>query len=242
MVTALKGAIIAAGRGERLRAAAGGMPKPLVDVNGVPMLLWQAAALRRAGASPIVALVNSETAAGLSARKVAIPPWLTVAVRDTANSMESLLALGAHLDCERFMLATVDAIAAPGALASFAAEAIARVEAAATQRIDGALAITRWRGDERPLFAASSGGIITRLGGAETATVTAGFYMLPASIFNYRARARAEGLTAMRAFLSMLLEAGFRFAAIEVHGVVDVDEAADLDAARAMLAAGGGTQ
>ena len=63
MVTDLSGAIIAAGRGERLRAASGGIPKPLVELGGEALLVRQARALAALGARPVHAIVNSETAA-----------------------------------------------------------------------------------------------------------------------------------------------------------------------------------
>ncbi|MDB5107481.1 MAG: Nucleotidyl transferase, partial [Candidatus Binatus sp.] len=57
----LLGAIIAAGRGERLRDAVADLPKPLVELGGEPMLARQARAMLGVGASPIVAVINSET-------------------------------------------------------------------------------------------------------------------------------------------------------------------------------------
>jgi hypothetical protein len=40
----------------------------------------------------------------------------------------------------------------------------------------------------------------------------------------------------MRSFLALLVEKGIRFAAIELEGVIDIDEANDLYSARAALA------
>ncbi len=63
MVTKLQGAIIAAGRGDRLRVSTrDDIPKPLVMLGGEAMLSRQARALLDAGASSIVAVINSETA------------------------------------------------------------------------------------------------------------------------------------------------------------------------------------
>jgi histidinol-phosphate phosphatase family protein len=50
--------ILAGGKGTRLRARLGGLPKPLVDVDGVPLLGRQIAALRASGFSEILILVN----------------------------------------------------------------------------------------------------------------------------------------------------------------------------------------
>src|SRR5580700_9528528 len=97
MVAGLSGAIIAAGHGVRLRAASGGLPKPLVEVGGETLLVRQSRVLAKLGASPVHAIINSETAEMIRARGFLMPSDLRTCVRDTANSMESLLALGESL-------------------------------------------------------------------------------------------------------------------------------------------------
>jgi NDP-sugar pyrophosphorylase family protein len=235
----IRGAIIAAGRGERLRGAVDDLPKPLVDLGGETMLVRQAWMLRDAGAETVVALVNSETAGLIAARAIRIPPWMKLQVRDTPSSMESLFTLGEHLRGARyFLLATVDAVVDAAELRRFAARALEVTGGAAT-RFDGALAVVRWRGDRRPLFVeVASDGTIVSLGERESATVTAGFYYLPAAIFDFAERARAEHLDAMRKLLAMAVLSGMRLAAIELETTIDVDESADLSAARAMVAGG----
>jgi NDP-sugar pyrophosphorylase family protein len=245
MVGRLHGAIIAAGRGERLRGAVDGLPKPLVELGGETMLVRQARLLRQAGAETVVALVNSETAGLIAARAVRIPPWMDLQVRDTPSSMDSLFTLGEHLHGARhFLLATVDAVVDAAELRRFVARAENAIDgdaveltAGAMARFDGALAVVRWRGDKRPLFVeAASDGAIVALDERESATVTGGFYYLPAAIFDFAPRARAERLDAMRRLLAMAVASGMRLAAIELATTIDVDESADLAAARAMVA------
>ena len=65
--------------------------------------------------------------------------------------------------------------------------------------------------------------------------VTAGLYFLSTRIFDYAADARRAGLGALRRFLAMLIERGMALDAIEIDGSIDVDEASDLDAARAAI-------
>src|SRR3954451_6702682 len=50
--------ILAGGQGTRLRARLGDLPKPLVDVDGVPLLQRQLTALRDQGIEDVVVLVN----------------------------------------------------------------------------------------------------------------------------------------------------------------------------------------
>src|SRR5208337_5009592 len=104
----LAGAILAAGKGERLRKTISGLPKPLVELDGRTLLARQARAIIDAGADPVVAVVNSETASLIRARRVALPAELELRVRDTANSMETLFTIGEKLPRGRFLLATVD--------------------------------------------------------------------------------------------------------------------------------------
>jgi NDP-sugar pyrophosphorylase family protein len=238
VVALFDGAILAAGAGERLRSTVGPIPKPIVAVGGLPMLLRQARALQAAGARSIVAIVNSESAQMLAARGIEIPAHVELCVRDTANSMESLLALGERLATDRFLLATVDAVVAQSELNRFAAAAAALTAPDQADRCDGALALVRWRGDRRPLFATlGADGTIAALGAGESPLVTAGFYFLPRRIFDFAARARALGLDAMRRFLALLIAERVRLAGFEIDGAIDVDEGADLAAARALAAA-----
>ncbi len=231
-MSGFKGAILAAGRGERLRASGGAfLPKPLVELGGSPMLARQATALLEAGAGEVLAIINSETAALLKPEK--FPPKLSLMVRDTPNSMESLFALGERLSAGHFLLATVDAVMPESELRAFVEAAFVRLSASNTGSDAGVLAVVRWRGDRNPLFTSvTSAGLITELGARSAEMVTAGFYVLPALIFRLVDKARRQRLGAMREFLALLLNEGFCLQAIEVKNAIDVDEAPDLDAAR----------
>ena len=233
MVAGFQGAIIAAGRGERLRASSGvELPKPLVEIGGISLLARQAGAMVSSGAREVLAVVNSETAS--LARGISFPRQLRMIVRDTESSMESLLVLGEGLSAGHFLLATVDAMVPDPEFRRFVTQAQA---ATVAMSVDGVLAVAKWRGDRRPLFAeVTQAGLIASLGQRETSLVTAGLYWLPTTIFRWSAPARERKLAALRAFLQMLLEEKIRLAAIEVEGAIDIDEAADLEAARRMLA------
>ncbi|MHB8383503.1 MAG: NTP transferase domain-containing protein [Candidatus Binataceae bacterium] len=228
-MSVFQGAIIAAGRGARLRATGGAnIPKPLVEVGGAPMLLRQARAMLAVGAAEVLAVINHETAA--LAAKIELPPELRIIVRDTESSMESLFTLGEALSPGHFLLATVDAILPAEEFARFARQA---QSSSAAGGYDGALAVAKWRGDAKPLFThVSHAGLIEELGARPAPSVTAGVYWLPTTIFALAENARTMRLSAMRAFLAMLLDKRFRLRAIEVANAIDVDEAADLDAAR----------
>jgi len=237
-MASLSGAIIAAGRGDRLRAASGGIPKPLVDLAGEPMLTRQARAMLSMGARPVHVIVNSETALLMSERRLEMPDGVDLCVRDTANSMESLLTLGERIAGGRFLLATVDAVTSEDEYRHFVARATNLTDPAA-HGFDGALGVVKWRRDPNPLFVqVVDGNLISALGEKETPVVTAGVYLFSTGIFRYAAEARSSGLGAMRQFLALLLNKGMRFAAIEMKSVVDVDEGRDLEAARLIAGLG----
>jgi choline kinase len=234
MVTKLQGAIIAAGRGERLRTSMRNeIPKPLVKLGGEAMLSRQARALFDAGADSVVAVINSETARVAGEMAIEIPTSIRLVVRDTANSMETMLALGELLEPGWFIASTVDAVIPQNELVRFVNESRKKIEDCRDKNLLGVLAVTRWRGEVKPLFAdVTSNGLILGLGNGQTSMVTAGFYFLSTGIFDYAADARRAGLDALRRFLAMLIERGMRLDAIEIEGSIDVDEASDLDAAR----------
>jgi hypothetical protein len=197
------------------------------------MLSRQARALLDAGADSVVAVINSETARVAGEMAIEIPTSIRLVVRDTANSMETMLALGEILEPGWFIASTVDAVIPQNELVRFVNVSRKKIEECRDKNLAGVLAVTRWRGEAKPLFAdVTADGLILGLGNRQTSTVTAGLYFLSTGIFDYAVDARREGLDALRRFLAMIIERGMRLDAIEIDGSIDVDEASDLDAAR----------
>jgi len=234
MVKELQGAIIAAGRGERLRASTrDDIPKPLVMLGGEAMLARQGRAMLAAGASSVVAVINSETARIAREMSLELPASTRLVIRDTANSMETMLALGEILAPGWFIASTVDAVIPQTELVRFVNESRRKIEECGDKSLAGVLAVTKWRGEAKPLFTdVSSNGLILALGNRQTSMVTAGLYLLSTRVFDFAADARRAGLDALRRFLALIIERGMRLDAIEIEESIDVDEAEDLDAAR----------
>jgi len=232
----LSGAILAAGLGQRLRGGVGGLPKPLVELRGQPLLLRQIDLLMRVGASPIHVIINPETSCLMHKLVVCPPDGVQLLVADTANSMESLLRLGDHIPSGLFVLMTVDAVMFPGDLRNFVTHAT-KIVADGESKLAGVLGVVEWQGDVNPLFAEiDEGGIITAFRRSQPPMVTAGVYLLSTAVFNHAAEARMRRLDAMRRFFGLVLERGTRFAALRVPKAIDIDNPADLRAAEAMLA------
>lgn len=236
MVGRLSGAILAAGHGQRLRRASGGLPKPLVDLGGQPLLLRQIDLLIRTGLNPIHVIVNSETYRLMRERQLRAPDSVELLRQDTANSMESLLSLGERIAPGFFLLMTVDAVLYASDIRSFVTNAT-KIIANPQSRLDGALGVVRWGGDANPLFVRiGAGGVITAVGESQSPMVTAGIYLLSTAVFVHGAEARMRGLNAMRGFFAMLVDKGMGFAALEVPRAIDIDDAATLRAAQDMIA------
>jgi len=234
----LSGAILAAGHGERLRAAAGGIPKPLVELYGEPLLVRQVRTMLSLGLRPVHVIVNSESARMMEERNIKFAAEVDLCVRDTANSMESLLTLGERIRSGTFALATVDAVGNRETFQHFFAKARGSMALNGPKRFDGILAVTEWRGDKHPLFVkVTADGRIAALGEPASALATAGLYVFSTRIFEYASEVRDLRLDALRQFLAFMLDKGMSFAAIGVNGVIDIDEGIDLEAARTLVRA-----
>jgi NDP-sugar pyrophosphorylase family protein len=233
MATSISGAIIAAGKGERLRPATNHLPKPLVKINGEPLLQRQIRTMLQTGIDPIHVVVNEETAALLKEHRVVLPREVELAVANTASSMESLFLLGDQIASQDFVLAMVDSIVDADEFQQFLNYG-RRVTS--QQAYDGVIGTVRWRGDERPLFVSVEEGSIIRFGSQKDELVTAGFYFLSSQIFRLAGEARHLRLGALRQFLSLLIERGLRLGAFRFELAIDIDEDADLRAARAIFA------
>src|SRR5207244_6497 len=100
-------------------------------------------------------------------------------IRDTANSMETMLALGDVLEPGWFIASTVDAVIPQAELARFVNESRRKIEECGDKTVAGVLAVARWRGEAKPLFAdVKENGLILGLGKRQTSIVTAGLYFL----------------------------------------------------------------
>jgi len=234
----MKAAIIAAGLGERLREAGIVRPKPLVEVDGRPLIDHALDAVAAAGIDEAVCIFNAEPAsdaveAHCRARRGA--PQLAIVRRTTPNSMESLFALAPALAAGPALVLTVDAIFAPSVLTAFLAQVARHREA------DVVLAATHFVDDEKPLRIALDGDQrVTALGGAAAASplVTAGFYVFAPRVFTEIAAARRLGLGALRQWLGHLLARGYRCYGASIGKTIDVDRPQDIATAETFIRAG----
>jgi NDP-sugar pyrophosphorylase family protein len=232
----VKAALIAAGSGERLRAAGLHLPKPLVPVAGVALVDRVLNAVAAAGIAEVACIFNlAADAVEEHCRRAHPSLTLQVVRRDTPSSMESLFALRPHLDGDPFLLLTVDAVFGPTLLPLFLDQA-ARFKDA-----DGVLGVHEFVDDEKPLrVKLDASGRIVGLAeeAAESPVITAGLYVLSPRIFAEVDAARNASFTALRQFLRHLVRQDHRLYGAPVEKTVDVDRPEDIALAEAFVAGG----
>ena len=224
----MRGALLAAGTGDRLRAGGFTMPKALLPVGGATLIERILRELAAAGTSEVVAIVNEESRdviAHVQALRE-VPPTRFV-VRSTPSSLASLLEILPQLRGEPFLLTTVDAVTPRGTLARFGARATAL-------GADVVLAVTDFIDDEKPLrLRFDESGRVTALGATvtESTWVTAGFYWLGRGAQAFTERGRARTLPSLRWLLQAFVEEGLDVRAVAVGKTIDVDRPEDIAAA-----------
>jgi NDP-sugar pyrophosphorylase family protein len=227
--------IIAAGEGSRLKSEGIRLPKPLVPVDGVPLIERLIGTFIRAGITEIDCIVNEYS---LEVKRFveekAFPVPVRFVVKTTPSSMHSLFALAPLLSGGQFLLSTVDAIFDERELGAYLRHAAARPEA------DGILAVTEFIDDESPLYAACDpDGRITRFSKKEPAAhVTGGLYVFSPRVFREIDPALAAGMERLSNFLSHLVQKGYRIEAFPFKKMIDVDHVTDIRTAEDLLRGG----
>lgn len=228
----LRAAILAAGEGVRLLADGIATPKPLVPVNGEPLIVRLARQLRSAGADETHALVHPRAAASVQMLHEA---GLEVHCRlgTTPASFLSLCELLNGIGDGPLLVCLVDAVFATADLERF----VERVQQASSPQTTAWLGVTRFVHDETPLrVRVEDDGRVSAVGGAASASsplITGGVYWFGRGMENEVARARHAGVERLRGFLSRLVTQGSTVRGHEFGRIVDLDTAEDLALAEA---------
>jgi len=230
----VRAGIIAAGEGSRLRSEGVASPKPLVTVDGVPLIERLLKIFVRQGISEIVCIVNEwslEVKQYVEEREFGVP--VRFVVKTTQSSMHSLFALAPELRGGQFLLSTVDPIFDEREFAGYLAAA--REHSA----VDGLLAVTGYVDDENPLYVEldASRRIVKFTKAEKTPWVTGGLYVFSPRIFDEMDAALGAGVERLRNFLAHLLRAGYALEGHPFSTIIDVDHVQDNRVAEALLRA-----
>lgn len=230
--------IIAAGDGSRLASEGIDRPKPLVCIDGKPMIGRLIGIFGDIGAECISVIVNermTEVAEYLHKLKPALRCRLDIVVKSTPSSMHSFHELGSLLRPHgRFILTTVDTIFREPDFRRYT-EAFEN----APDDIDGMMAVTSHIDDEKPLYVETDGDmgitafIDTPRPGAEY--VSGGIYGLGCKAMDVLDRCVKEGVARMRNYQRALVSGGLRLQAYDMGKILDVDHADDIAKADAFI-------
>ncbi len=228
-------AIIAAGEGSRLAQEGVAKPKPLVELQGEPMIGRLINVMIRCNAESISIIVNehmSEVRQYLESLDLPIP--LNLVVKTTPSSMHSFWHLSQVIPEGKFCLTTVDTIFREQDFKAY----IDAFEADKTH--DGMWAVTPFVDDEKPLWVDVDDEMsITafrdkRWDGAKY--VSGGIYAMTDKAFEVLDQCIEQGISRMRNFQRALVDAGHHLQAYSIDKIVDVDHADDIATAEAFLA------
>lgn len=230
--------IIAAGQGSRLVQEGVGFPKPLVRIDGKPMIGRLIDIFVRCGAETISVIVNeemTEVAEYLRGLAPSIPCELNLVVKTTPTSMHSFHELSSLMEGKgRFVITTVDTI--------FREEDFAKYIQAysnAPAEVDGMMAVTGFIDDEKPLYVATDDscritGFLDRMEDG-VKYVSGGIYGLSESAVPVLRKCLEEGVGRMRNYQRALVAAGLNLQAYDMNKIVDVDHASDIASAEAFV-------
>ncbi len=232
MNNGLKAGIIAAGEGRRLRSEGISLPKPLVPVDGVPLIERLLQLFVRHGIREVACIVNEyspEVKQFVESRRFGIPVHFVV--KTTPSSMHSLFALSPFLNDGRFLLTTVDSIFSENEFDQFLKAGQERTSA------DGVLAVTKFVDDENPLYVELDGSnrIVSFRKSQSGPWVTGGLYIFSPRIFRESETVLRQGVERLRNFLGHLLKHGYILEGFPFSKIVDVDHAQDIVTAENLL-------
>lgn len=227
-------AIIAAGEGSRLAQEGIAKPKPLVELQGEPMIGRLINIMLRCNAESISIIVNErmkEVRAYLESLELPVP--LNLVVKTTPSSMHSLWHLSKVIPEGKFCLTTVDTIFKEedfkGYIDAFEAD----------DEHDGMWAVTPFVDDEKPLWVDVDQEMnITAFRDKSwegARYVSGGVYAMTDQAFGVLNECIEQGISRMRNFQRALVETGCRLQAYSIEKIVDVDHADDIATAEAFL-------
>ena len=227
-------AIIAAGEGSRLAQEGIAKPKPLVELQGEPMIGRLINIMLRCNAESISIIINEHmTEVRKFLESLDLPVPLNLVIKTTPSSMHSLWHLSKVIPKGKFCLTTVDTIFKEqdfkGYIEAFEADTVH----------DGMWAVTPFVDDEKPLWVEVNKKmniIAFRDKGWKGANyVSGGVYAMTDKAFEVLDHCIEKGISRMRNFQRALIEAGHELQAYSIDKIVDVDHAGDIETAEAFL-------
>ena len=230
-------AIIAAGEGSRLVQEGVALPKPLVDLDGRPMIRRLIDIFVACNAESISIIVNeqmTQVREYIEKLRDELQVPLRLVVKSTPSSMHSFYEVSSVFPAgSKFILTTVDTIFRPDDFMRYA-QAFQ-----ADDSCDGYMAVTEFIDDEKPLYIDVDGNdIITAFRDEPfdgVKYISGGIYGLTTPAISILEECMANGVSRMRNYQRALVAAGLRLRAYNLGKIIDVDHAGDIATARQFL-------
>lgn len=227
-------AIIAAGEGSRLLKEGIDQPKPLVPLNGKPLIDRLIDIFLKNDAESVSIIVNEEmiqVQEHLQRKKVSVP--LNLVVKSTHSSMHSFYEISRFLKGGKFCLTTVDTIFREEEFSGFIQSFIT------DKTYDGMMAVTEFIDDEKPLYVAVDDkmeitGFLDTPAGAEK-YISGGIYCLSGNALPVLNYCLEHGIERMRNYQRELIYKGLKIKAYPFGKILDVDHAGDIIKAEQFL-------
>jgi len=219
-------AIIAAGEGSRLVQEGVKWHKPLIRINGIPLIDRLINVFMHNGAESLRIIVNeqmTDVQEHLRAMKFEIPFHLVV--KSTPSSMHSFYEVSRGYEGDEICLTTVDTI-------FFEQDFSKYIKAFQQEKSDGLFAVTKYVDDEKPLYVSIDENMMINgfkdENDANCQYVSGGIYCLRQNGIRVLEKAIAEGQSRMRNFQRRLITEGLKIKAYPFDKIIDVDHVEDI--------------
>lgn len=230
--------IIAAGEGSRLSGEGITLPKPLVEINGEPMIGRLLRIFGSLSAGKVAVVTNAErpeTAAYLRDISSSLPFELIIKEAVTPSSMHTFALMGEMLRGEgRFIATTVDTIFNESRFREYV-----DAYSCASPSVDGMMALTDYIDDEKPLYVEVDDQMhITAFRDNPwegVKYISAGVYGLNDAALDILQQCIGEGILRMRNYQRALVEKGCNLLGMDIGKVIDVDHAEDVNKAEGII-------
>lgn len=233
-------AIIAAGDGSRLVQEGISVPKPLVDLDGRPMIRRLIDIFTELDAETVSVIVNeymTEVREYLEALKDTLPCRLNIVVKTTPSSMHSFMEVSKIFpEGSKFILTTVDTVFRKEDFAKYV-----RAFGECPSNVDGLMGVTTYIEDEKPLYVdVNEQNRITAFCDKPfegVKYISAGIYGLTTPALDILKKCIDAGISRMRNYQRELVASGMNLLAYDLGKVLDVDHAGDIETARKFIGA-----
>lgn len=230
--------IIAAGDGNRIKEEGSYLPKPLVEIEGQPMIGRLINLMEICGANSISIIVNSDMPEVWDYLQEMIPTSkceLKMISKKTPSSMHSFYELiNLMKPADKFIVTTVDTIFKGVDFKKYVDHF-----KNAPKEIDGLMGVTTYIDDEKPLYVETDfrDRIVAYSDSPSEYVkyISAGIYGLRQSAIPVLQECINSGTNRMRNFQRKLVNEGLHLDIFDLGKVLDVDHLSDIEKANAFL-------